>query len=668
MRKMPINVDEPRDGAGKTESTFDEDNDPLAAMDRYFGSGPVVEEDPAEARDHGEDSEKVSRRASSAGPPASESGPGRKGAVSAKQQTSSPQSAGRAGRPDVKSGTDSIPENGNGVFSGQPTGQGSAVEEDVLAETRPKAGEGPEVVGPDDPGFLEEFGSVDGHRDPRQEIFDWFALDSGDPLDVGDDVFSEAQALPEILADAQKKRLGRADDGPNDGKCPVAGLADRQEPQAMSGMSGHGQPAGNDRDSGRFRSPKDELPDEDDHNNAPMQSRSSGGSGSVLGNMNWSMGLSQRRLAVLALAVIGGVAVMQVTGDGRILQILGRAGSSLGNPLGSVSPLSAMSEDAFPGNAGTHNGQLLAAQQGGGASSTGPVSETASGDAAEHPELLAHRAQEAPVTRSFRLELEPAGENPGRPQLVGASELAEWDRVFEFLDGPDLSALQVVISDTAGPEGAAVPASHGVMAQSDHPYRLGDSFTADDGFAMAIPGGFAELEQDVPAAGILGPDRPVPGEYGTGGYNVGTAARAVAPLPEHLPNIGRQAGAVQVPASDLEARLGRLENRLAAVDGQILRLQKRAATDVLRDRGPALLQFSPGNALARFDGPVEQGEIDSSGAYVISAGSGDRSITLAFDGVGIGDHVEGFGRVLEISDYGEEGRLFVMEEGAVLLN
>ena len=668
MRKMPTNVDKPRDGAGKTESVFDEDTDPLAAMDRYFGSGPVVEGEAAGANDHGEESEKVSREAGSAGPPESGSRQGQKGAVGGGRQTVSPQSAGRTGRTNVKSGAGPAPEHGNGVFSGRPTGLASTANDDSPAGSRSEAGEGLEVVGPDDPGFLEEFGSVDMHHDQQQEIFDWFALDGGDPLDAGDDVFSEAQALPEILADAQEERRGRAEDGSNDGQCPVAGLTDRQEPRFMSGVSDHRRPAWNDNDSLRFRSPRGELPDDNDGRDTPAQSRSGGSNGSYPGNMNWTLGRSRKRLAVLALAVFGGVAAMQLNGDGRMLQILGRAGSSLGKPPGSASPLSAMTDATFPGKTGRHSGQSLVAQPGGGASLTGKVSDTAGRIAAGRPDLPAHSVSETPITRSLRLELLPAGESPGKPQPAGASELAEWDRVFAFLDEPGRPALQVAMSGMTGPKGAAERGSHGVMAQSDLPCRPGGSFTADDGFAMAMPAGFAELKQDVPAAGILGPDGRVPGGDGTGEHIVRTTASGIVPLPEQVPPAGGQGGAVQVLASDLEARMYRLENRLATVDGQILRLQKRAAVDVLRDKGPALLQFSPGDALARFDGAVEQGENVSNGSYVISAGSGEQSITLALDGVGIGDHVEGFGKILEIADYGEEGRLFVMEGGAVLLN
>ena len=668
MRKMPIEVDRHRDGTGKAESVFDEECDPLAAMDRYFGSGPVVEEGSVVTSDHGEETARVSRQASSAGPSASGSRPERRGAVGGTRQTVSRRSAGSAGRKNVKSGTDTEPENGNGVLSSRLIGQGSAAEEDAPAGTRPETGVGFEVVGPDDPGFLEEFGSVDGHRDQQQEIFDWFALDSGDPLDVGDDVFSEAEALPEILADAQEERRARADDGPSDGQRPVAGLADRPEPRGMSGVSDLRQPAGNEHDSRLFPNPQGEPPDEGEDRTAPAQDRPGGASGSYPGGMNWTSGRSRKRLAVLALAVIGGAAAMQMTGDGRMFQIFGLADPSLGSPLESALPAAALTEIAFPGNTGTNDGHSLAAQPGRGVSLTGPVPDTAGKAAAERPALPAHGVSEAPITRSFRLGFRPAGENPGQPQLVSASEFADWDRVFAILDEPGRPALQVVMPEMASPEGAAAPGGDGVPAQSDLPYRPGDSFTADDGFALAIPGGFSGQEQDVPAAEFPGPDSPGPGRDGTGGYIMGTAARGVAGLPERIPTAGGQAEAVQELASDLEARMDRLENRMAAVDGQILRLQKRTATDVLRDTKPGLLQFSQGDALARHDGLVGQGEIDPNGAYVISAGSGERSITLAFDGVGIGDHVEGFGRILEISDYGEDGRLFVMEGGAVLLN
>ena len=119
-------------------------------------------------------------------------------------------------------------------------------------------------------------------------------------------------------------------------------------------------------------------------------------------------------------------------------------------------------------------------------------------------------------------------------------------------------------------------------------------------------------------------------------------------------------------SKDLLERVAGIEVRLAAVNRNLDELRTQMGAAVLRRSGD--LSLSPFVAPEGFAEGLEADASTNDATYVIRSREGESAPIAALTEVKIGDRIDGFGEVLDITEYGDGGRLLVMEEGSVYLN
>ena len=640
-------------------------NDALGALDRLFGSGRGAGPQDSVASD-GPDHE--------APPPAGESvASGQDSERRRLPQQRQPAAAHRSGSTDGDAEAVAVrssapagnPASDPDAEAGHEGDERSSVGGGAEPEDRGSVGSGSqfEVVHPDDPGFLEEFGAV---KDAEQGIFDWFALETRDPLDVEDDMFSEAADLPGKLADRESGRrrseVVAADrHGDRSDAMGWQSSPDRfgSEAARRGGLNGSGSPgetngtvvgdSGSAAGSGSEDIPSGEAPEDHAAGNWAAGRVSSG----APGYRGWSVGWPRRGLAVVALAVVGGVALMQLTGDAGLLRTLESAISGTTGPeFGNVpAPL--------PGNILANRSQVGEERTSDDVGKS--VRATGRMDGAV-PSLAAPTV--SGDSGRFRLQLVPVDLNAGGPLPEDAPEMVEWDRLFSLLGKPVGSLSVNLGSDTEIVE-ARAPEAGPETADTGSSARPSVDFTADDGFGFAASD--APVRSESPAGNVefLGPALPPAGVSDSGG----APSRMPAVPAAELARVNVVADGEDGTAMGFEGlaeRVAGLERRLAAVNRNVdeLRMRKGAAVR----RRPEGLSLSP---FVAPEGLAEGLEADAEGrdaVYVIRSGKGEAAPIAALTEVKVGDRVDGFGEVLDIAEYGDGGRLLVMEKGSVYLN
>ena len=520
-----------------------------------------------------------------------------------------------------------------------------------------------EVVHTDDPGFLDEFGAV---KDGEQGIFDWFALEIRDPLDVEDDMFSEAADLPGKLADRESGRRRSAVVAADlQGNRPVAtgrqSSPDRFGSGAVQrgGLNGSGDPAdangtatgtsGAAAGSGTEDSPSGEALEDRAAGDCPAGRESK----DAPACRSWNTGWPRRGLAVVALAVVGGLALMQLTGDPGFRRTLEAATSGTTGPeFGNVpAPL----PDGILSNRSLADGGRTSDDGGSTVRVTGGL-----GDAAPSP---AERTAPGDEGR-FRLELMPVDLNAAGPLAVNASEVVEWDRLFSLLGKP-VGNLSVNLGSGTEIAEAREPETRPETAGPGGSIRPSIEFTADDGFGFAASD--AVTRSELPGANteflVSGP--PPTGAADDGGIPSRMSANPPAESGRVKAAVDGEAGTA-TGSKDLLERVAGIEVRLAAVNRNLDELRTQMGAAVLRRSGD--LSLSPFVAPEGFAEGLEADASTNDATYVVRSREGESAPIAALAEVKVGDRVDGFGEVLDIAEYGDGGRLLVMEEGSVYLN
>lgn len=638
----------------------------LEALDRFFGSGKGTgPQDPVASDGHGRE----------APPPAGE-------------PAAAGQEDGRGGLPQPKQAVDanrsgSIDDDAEAVADRSPATAGNAASEPGAKagpegddrssadgggdpEDRSSGRLGPqfEVVHPDDPGFLDEFGAV---KDSEQGIFDWFALETKDPLDVEDDMFSEAADLPSKLAERESgKHPSAVGSAGRRGDRPEAGgrqsFPDRSGLGAVrrSGSNGSRSPgeangnvageSGAAAGSGTEDIPMGEIPEE----SAAGDCAASRESIDPPVCRKWGTGWSRRGLAVVALAVVGGVAVMQLTGDASFRRTLESAVSgAIGSEFGEVPaplPDGILLNRSLAGGEGTYDdaGSIVRVTDRIGDPVPSLEERTVPGDAGR-----------------FRLQLVPVDLNATGPLAMDASETVEWDRLFSLLGQP-VGTLSVELgNDTGTLDASDEPEARPATVGSGGSVRPSVEFTADDGFGFAASDAVVRLTSPGGDVDHLGPDLPPVG-FADG---VWAPSPMVANPAAELGGAGSAEDREAAAATDFESlavRVSGIEGRLAAVNRNVDELRTQVGAAILRRSGAKSHSlFVAPEGLAE---GLEAHAPSNDATYVITSGRDGSEPIVALAEVKVGDRVDGFGRVFDIVEYGEGGRLLVMEEGSVYLN
>ena len=251
-------------------------------------------------------------------------------------------------------------------------------------------------------------------------------------------MFSEAADLPSKLAERESGRRGspvgaadrrgeRAEAGRQRNNPELSG------PRAVrrDGLNGKGSPGesngtaaegtGAAADSVSRAKPSGEAPQD-----RPAGDCASGrASGGAPGLRKLSAGWPRRGLAVVAMAVVGGVGLMQLTGDAGFRHTLKSAVSGMNGP--EFGDVSAPLPDDILLNRSLADGDRMSNDAGPIVRVTGPMGDAESA------------LEEGAVPRDagrFRLQLVPVDLNAAGPLAVDAPETVEWDRLFSLLGQP----------------------------------------------------------------------------------------------------------------------------------------------------------------------------------------------------------------------------------------
>ncbi len=651
--------------ASSAGTGFEGGNDALEAMDRLFGSGgDAGPQDTAlsDGPDH------------DAPPPAGQSVASgqdseRRRLPRQRQPTDAHRSGGTDGDADAVAVRRSAPAGSAGsdpdAEAGHEGDDRAAVGGGAEPEDRGSVGSVSqfEVVHPDDPGFMDEFGAV---KDAEQGIFDWFALETKDPLDVEDDMFSEAADLPGKLADrefgrrrsavADADRRGNRPDANGQQSSPDRLGSEAAQPGGLNGSGSTGETnaaVAGDSGTAAGSGPEDIPGGEAPEDRAAGDWAAGSVSSSAPGYREWSAGWPRRGLAVVALAVVGGVALMQLTGDAGLRRTLESAISGIAGPeFGNVPaplPDDILSNRSLVGEERTSNDVGTSVR------ATDRVDETVP--------TLAARTVSGDAGR-FRLQLVPVDLNAGSPLAEDGPEMVEWDRLFSLLEKP-VGSLAVNLGPDTEIVEAREPEAVPETADTGGSARPSVEFTADDGFGFAASDEPVRSESLAGNVEFLGPDRPPAGVSDSGGVPSRMPAVPAAESVHLNAAVDREA-LTATGFESLAERVAGLEELLAAVNRNVDELRMRMGATVLRP--PGALSLSP---FVAPEGLAEGLEADAEGrdaVYVISSGKDETAPIAALAEVKVGDRVEGFGEVLDIAEYGDGGRLLVMEEGSVYLN
>ena len=163
----------------------------------------------------------------------------------------------------------------------------------------------------------------------------------------------------------------------------------------------------------------------------------------------------------------------------------------------------------------------------------------------------------------------------------------------------------------------------------------------------------------------LGPDLPPVGAADNGGNPSPMAADTAAELERDEAAAGRDSGTA-TDFGSLSERVAGIEGRLAALNRNVDALRAQMGAAILRRSGA--LSLSPFIAPEGFAEGLVSDAASREAVYVIRSGKDEPAPIAALAEVKVGDRVDGFGKVLDIVEYGDRGRLLVMEEGSVYLN
>ena len=597
---------------------------------------------------------------------------------------------------EIQTGADAATEDQNDAVTEAETGPGrSADSRSKPAPDDDSEAEQWSLFGPGDQGFMDEFGGTDDADSAQQEIFDWFALEIDDPLDVQNDVFGEAEALPGLLADMEKLKLSSENsvdakpsrntefDFEQSITAPSEANPDPNAGSQPSQRKPEEQHAKFQEDPGPIEN--DAAAEEDSWPEAPQPTGPR--NGQPTGNRRWlptdqqwpwRLGRNVRRISVICLAAILGIAAVHSAGVGgfgdRFLQPIAEILVPVGEPFRSAGDaVEAIRPAADPGNPldlADHTESVLAVEPGHSGPTLVPTGRNSS-------------AMPQPAREPFRLILEPVGLEAGVPVKIDAADAAEWNRLLELLhqtagladrqgsaleENTEESIVALQNSSTEGSDGissddSGVPIVSGNAGFASVSGEITRTFTADDGFApsasIARPDEFA-VETDIRKAR--------PGNAADPGgqaaeleilHDSGHSEHGVATTPSGQPP-------ETIAAVDASQRLEQIEKRLTVIEQELNRLDGRSV-DARSPEAAHPLHLSFGEITAL---PVKERDAAptvSQRAYVMKGGSGNLPLSAELDNIKIGDQVGGFGRVIDLSEYEGGGRLLVMENGTVFV-
>ncbi|MCE2523681.1 MAG: hypothetical protein J4F49_10780 [Rhodobacteraceae bacterium] len=646
----------------------------LKLMDRFFGSGEDLGREEAVASEGSEFGKYVlSRKSGSNGPAGGRKTSHKTEKTIKAHQAGSSADGGEAAIGEAATGKASCePETVRNVasevsrkdlheFEDQPAKAG-AVAPDRSVEggaAMPQRSTGLDIVHPDDPDFLDEFGAVEESED-EQGIFDWFALESRDPLDVDDNMLSDAAELPEMPVDkvdvrrqgyevAADRRVAQARAVERKGRISVSGT-EQEVRRNRFGNEGSGEVGkaqtvlADDSDGpGCETNSSGKMPDSGAGRNGTGGEAPGGG---VFGGRKFGIGRSRRGIVVLAMAAVGGIAMMQSTGNDSVMRSFETAVSGITDALSGNFP--GPTRDAPLTDHSLAGGEWVAG------SGTQPATEI---DREFDAMPMTPKQVLAEDEGRFRLQLVP----------VDASEIAEWDRLFALLEQPVINAPPTHAGSDSGFRYAENLPARAEEALPGHSTRRVADFTADDGFALDDIAAAVQLQSSGQNTGYTGLGLPFPGAAQQANMIPEDSAQ-MSGAPSGVNSVTSEQGEMIAEFRDVADRVGKLEERLAEFDGQFDRLHAQVSAAIVRQVGFGSRRLSPFSTPAGLARDFEGGVGIAESNHVIIAGMGGLTPATSFAGIEVGDRVDGFGKVLEIADYDDGGTLFVMEGGTVYLN
>ena len=559
------------------------------------------------------------------------------------------------------------------------------------------------VFGPDDPGFMEEFGEKRDGTESQQELFDWFALETDEPIEMDGNIPGEPTHLSDTLAEMSHERRHDGTRSPDKLSRPDPEVFRRADSGAaridefgLDRGRGPDEPVGaieNQRQQKGHQGQTDagsrvagEPPEAAAANDPGIGHEGNSPGGIVTWGRKFSS--ANRRLAVFCAALVSGLVILLSTGDGGLKIMareilssiaqstgIGASGIDAANSRDASEILPQLPEARPPG---FRAGEVAAfpAEIGQDASPNTPAG-VSNGSAMDWRSGVDDQRETL-----IRLVLEPVNGSAGIPVPIDPAEMEQWNRLFDLLEQPtgtltlQTATTEQRVADTekhdpetsAGsnhevPETiAAQPAMPmAILPSSSGPQATGFG-TADDGFIDAGLNEAASTRVAGQSIEFLGPDLPVQ-ESAT---ESGSPPVAIV---EPTTGTAQATGTASIDSEqDFVPGLAAVEERLTAIEELLVQLLGKEPVEAGQGSKDALLQLPLGGPLSssKIDAQVPFGVAEDE--YVITTASGRPSLAASFEGIAVGDHVQGFGVVLEVTEYGGSGRLYVMERGSVYLN
>ena len=474
------------------------------------------------------------------------------------------------------------------------------------------------VIDQEDPSIFEEFGAL--ATEDEQGVYDWFALDMVDPLDVDDDERprDEVGAINEP-ADTPPAAAGRPPPNASIREPDSAAHAGEFRPREPNGES-----------ATRSRPGIAEIPE-------PGEGPSESPPGRSKSRRLRLPGRAGRRLIVFLLAALAGLAMMATGGPDR-------ARLFLDGLFAMVSPLPGAD---FPAGTPAATARDVSAALPPAPPAGEPVPEDRSLAPAFRTDMLAP-ASPGLAAGTLQIDLQPVAATANLVP-VGTERAAEWNRLFEFIDQPPPAAN--TNNDAPVPEEISDPPQRPPLPTPSHPGR---EFTPDDGFtphaAKPLNSDLAGYGPDGLATDLAADSPQAPAAAPTPNDSTLAAASSPQTRPEILARIGA-----------IEASLTGLTQQLAAIDRQLRHAPgKQPAGEFNLPRAGTI--STPFRMPATGPRPADRGR------YLVSASLEGTPTGRMFAGLAAGDHVEGFGKVIDITSFDNGGQLYVMEHGAVFID
>ena len=474
------------------------------------------------------------------------------------------------------------------------------------------------VIDQDDPSIFEEFGVL--ATEDEQGVYDWFALDMVDPLDVDDDerVRDEVGAINRP-ADSPPAAAGRPPPNASSREPGPVALAGESRPRAPNGESA--------------TRPRPGIADVPEPGEVPSVSPPEPVKARRLRLPGWA----GRRLIVFLLAALAGLAMMATTGpdrarlflDGLFAMVSPLTGTDrpAGTPVMTARDVSATLPPAPPAGEPTPEDRSLA-----------PAFRT---------DMLAPASPRL-AAGTLQIDLRPVAATANFVP-IGTARAAEWSQLFEFIDQPPPAAI--TNNDAPVPEEISDPPERPPLPKSSHPGR---EFTPDDGFT---PQATTPLNSDLAGYGPdgLATDLVAQGPQAPAAASTpNDSTLAAAPPPQTHPEILTR-------IDTIEASLTGITQQLAAIDRQLHHAPGRQPAGEFHLPQASTIS-TPFRTPATGPRPTDRGR------YLVSASLEGTPTGRMFAGIATGDHVEGFGKVIDITSFDEGGQLYVMEHGAVFID